>query len=286
MSYDNLCKYLAEQYPREFVRWLLSSEEVNDVQVLKTELSIEPIRADAVIFLLVGSYILHIEFQTSPDSEPPIPLRMLDYWVRLYRLYRRPIVQVVIFLKATSSEAAYTSRFEADNTNHQYRVIRLWEQDPAIFLANPALLPLATLAKTDSPRALLEQVAQRVAKIEETSEQRNVSTCVQLIAGLRFDKDLIRQLFQKDFMRESVIYQEIRSEGIQLGVQQGLQQGLQRGEVALIMRLITRRIGTPTPELQARIRGLSIAELEDLGEALFDFSAASDIVAWLESHQK
>ncbi len=274
MSYDNLCKYLAEQYPREFVRWLLSSEEVNDVQVLKTELSIEPIRADAVIFLLVGSYILHIEFQTSPDSEPPIPLRMLDYWVRLYRLYRRPIVQVVIFLKATSSEAAYISHFEADNTNHQYRVIRLWEQDPAIFLANPALLPLATLAKTDSPRALLEQVAQRVAKIEETSEQRNVSTCVQLLAGLRFDKDLIRQLFQKDFMRESVIYQEIISEGVQ------------RGEVALIMRLITRRIGTPTPELQARIRGLSIAELEDLGEALFDFSAASDIVAWLESHQK
>ena len=49
-EYDNLCKILAEKYPHDFIRWLLN-EEPRTVKILKTELSIEPIRADSVTFL-------------------------------------------------------------------------------------------------------------------------------------------------------------------------------------------------------------------------------------------
>ena len=51
MSYDNACKYLAETYPREFARWLLASEPP-EIRVLKTELTLEPIRADALSLLM------------------------------------------------------------------------------------------------------------------------------------------------------------------------------------------------------------------------------------------
>jgi predicted transposase YdaD len=47
VSFDNVCKVLAEKYPREFVSWLLA-EAPTKVKVLKTELSLEPIRADSV----------------------------------------------------------------------------------------------------------------------------------------------------------------------------------------------------------------------------------------------
>ncbi len=123
-----------------------------------------------------------LEFQTLPGSEPPLPLRMLDYWLRLYRQYRCPIEQVIIFLKPTTSEAVFINEFTAANTWHRYRVIRLWEQDPAPLLADNALLPLAALARTDSPRSLLQQVAAQVARIESTralaklsSKHRNIS---------------------------------------------------------------------------------------------------------------
>ena len=43
MSYDNTCKYLAEQYPGEFARWLLGVDS-QVVTILKTELILEPIR--------------------------------------------------------------------------------------------------------------------------------------------------------------------------------------------------------------------------------------------------
>ena len=87
LNYDNACKYLAEQYPAEFVSWLLSVQS-QDIRVLKTELTLEPIRADAVTFLQTANQILHIEFQTLPTSNPSIPFRMLDYSVRLKRQYR------------------------------------------------------------------------------------------------------------------------------------------------------------------------------------------------------
>jgi hypothetical protein len=48
------------------------------------------------------------------------------------------------------------------------------------------------------------------------------------------------------------------------------------------MRQLSRRIGTLEPELQERIRQLSLTQLEDLAEALLDFSDKSNLVVWLE----
>jgi predicted transposase YdaD len=80
MSSDNLCKLLSEKYPDRFATWILGSEQFR-VEVLKTELSIEPIRADSLTLLGLKERVLHLEFQTTLASDPPLPLRMLDYWV-------------------------------------------------------------------------------------------------------------------------------------------------------------------------------------------------------------
>lgn len=142
LTYDNVLKYLAAEYPSSFIQSLLAIHDV-EIQTLPTELGLDPIRADALYFLPQLQQIVHLEFQTGLASTPPLPLRLLDYWVRLYRQYGYPIEQVVIFLKPTNASAVYVEQFAVGNTTHRYRVVRLWEQDPAPLLANPALLPLA-----------------------------------------------------------------------------------------------------------------------------------------------
>lgn len=279
MAYDNTCKYLAEEYPADFVGWLLS-DSTSDIQVLKTELSLDPIRADSVIFIKIGNKILHLEFQTQPQSNPPIDFRMLDYYTRLKREYGCQIEQVVIFLQQTSSEIVFKQEYLDTNTRHGYRAMRMWEENPAPLLANPALLPFATLARSNSPNTLLEQVAARVDMIEETDERRNISACAEVLAGLRFEKNLIQELFREEVMQESVIYQDI----LQKGEQRGKQQGKQEEALALIMRLLPRRIGAIAPDLEERIRGLSLFQLEELAEALLDFSAANDLTVWLDAN--
>ncbi|NEO47673.1 MAG: Rpn family recombination-promoting nuclease/putative transposase [Moorea sp. SIO4A3] len=275
-----MAKYLAEEYPSEFFQWVLG-EAPDDIQVLKTELSAEPIQADALSLLQSTNQILHLEFQTLPPSEPPLPFRMLDYWVRLQRKYRCPIEQVVIFLKSTTSDLVFNNEFRDINTWHRYRIIRLWEQDPQPLLANRALLPLATLAKSNRPNLLLEQVVVEVDRIEEKPLRGNLAACVDVLAGLRFDKDLIRRLLSEEVMEESVTYQDI----IQKGLQQGLQRGKQEGILLVVMRLLTLRLGLVDPVLQQRIEGLSIARLEELSEALLDFETATDLAVWLDQEQ-
>ncbi|MEH2088838.1 DUF4351 domain-containing protein [Nostoc sp.] len=272
MSYDNTCKYLAEKYPGDFARWLLASD-TSDIQVLKTELNLEPIRADSVTFLQIANQILHLEFQTTPKSKTPLDFRMLDYYTRLKREYWCDIEQVLIFLQPTSSEIVFNTQYVDKKTRHEYRVIRLWEEDPTPLLANPALLPLATLARTDSPADLLTQVAVNVDMIEETDERQNISACVQVLAGLRFDKSLITQLFREEIMQESVIYQDI--------LQKGEERGKKQEALQLILRLLTRRVSAIEPEIEQQIRTLPITQLEDLAEALLDFSNQSDLVNYL-----
>ncbi|HBL58444.1 MAG TPA: hypothetical protein DDZ80_07985 [Cyanobacteria bacterium UBA8803] len=269
MSYDNACKYLAEKYPAAFTNWLLGVPSP-DIEVLKTELTNEPIRADAITFLRTANQILHIEFQTLPYSETPLPLRMLDYSVRLKRQYRCDVVQVIIFLQATASEMAFTQEYRDRTTSHRYQVIRLWEQDPALFLSVPGLLPLATLTQTDNPQALLMQVATQIATIPDREQQQTIASCTQIFAGLRFEKDIIRQLFREEMMQGSVIYQDI------------LQQGREQEARSLIERQLKWRLGKLEPSLMARVRSLSIALLEVLGVALLDFSEVTDLVDWLK----
>lgn len=70
-------------------------------------------------------------------------------------------------------------------------------------------------------------------------------------------------------MRESPLYQEI------------IQEGLQQGEQRIIMRQLTRRIGQVSPELQAQIQRLTTSQIEELSEALLDFSDSDDLISWL-----
>lgn len=116
--------------------------------------------------------------------------------------------------------------------------------------------------------------------IEEREQQQNLTACAEVLASLKFDKNLIKQFLREELMRESPIYQEI----LQTGVQQGVQQGLRQGKCDTVIRQLTRRLSTVQPELQTQIHQLSVAQLDELSEALLDFSTESDLVTWLQTH--
>ncbi len=282
MSFDNLCKLLSEKHPDRFATWILG-QPLTAVKVLKTELSIEPIRADSITLLQTQDRILHLEFQVKLSSDPPLPLRMLDYWVRLHRLYRVPITQVLILLCEPDNAETIETAFVLEKTRHEYQVLKMWEQDPSTFLEDEALLALAPLAAATMPERLLSQVAAQVSTIESNSVRQTISSYVQILAGLRFKKALIRQIFQEGMMRESVIYQDILKKGERKGERKGKQEGKQEECLALVLRLLMRRLGTLERGVLSQVTDLPLVVLEDLAEALLDFSTAADLNEWLRS---
>ncbi len=85
-------------------------------------------------------------------------------------------------------------------------------------------------------------------------------------------------------MQESVTYQAIIQKGVQQGLQQGKQEGKQEEARSLVLRQLTRRFGAVDQELQEQIGTLSVAQLEELGEALLDFQTVTDLVVWLDEY--
>jgi hypothetical protein len=67
--------------------------------------------------------------------------------------------------------------------------------------------------------------------------------------------------------------------------QRDREQAVQSGEQRLVLRLLNRRIGEINESLIERIKGLSIEQLENLGEALLDFSNVADLETWLNQQQ-
>jgi len=317
---DDFCKRLVAQHPASIGRWLLGISAADqqggpEWQLLDRELSSDPQHADSVILLPAGTDgasapILHLEFQTRPD--PLMAERMLEYWIRLHRRFHRAIHQVVLHLKPTASPLARIEHLAVGRTRHHFTSLRLWEQDPAPLLDDPALLPLAVLARppAQTPEQLLSQVRQCLQTIADPDQRRRTTSGCQLLAGLTFSQDVIQRLLAMSILEDSTVYQYIvrkglaegralgleqgRQQGKEQGLVQGLEQGLEQGLVqgleqgrqqeasALLLRLLERRCGPLQPSQRATIHAMPLARLEELGDALLDFQGPHDLLLWLE----
>lgn len=276
MSFDNVCKYLAEKHPQVFVKWLLGRDE-KLIRVLKTELNVNPIHADSVLFLRIGKQILHLEFQTEPKSKPPLPLRLLDYYVRLKRKYNYPITQVIIFLQQSKSPIVFQDQYQDENTIHKYKIIRLWEENPEQFLSQPILYPFAVLANTDQPEKLLGEVAQKINQLDNKELLPELTTCTHILAGLKLDKDLIKSLLKEEIMQSSVTYQEIKLQG----KIEGKIEGKREEALNLSLKIINQYLGEIDQDLLSQIQNLSLEKLEELALNVFNFDCLGDLELWL-----
>ncbi|MBD2681347.1 MULTISPECIES: DUF4351 domain-containing protein [Nostoc] len=108
---------------------------------------------------------------------------------------------------------------------------------------------------------------------------------LELVYNLRENLRVNQQLEADDrelIMRLEPLYQRDKEQA----KEEGRQEGRQEGERGLILRLLNRRIGEIDALLIERIAGLSIEQLENLGEALLDFSGIADLEAWLNQQSE
>ncbi|MCC5602214.1 Rpn family recombination-promoting nuclease/putative transposase [Nostoc favosum] len=249
--YDDTCRFLAEHFSADFASWLLG-KSVTLTELQPSELSLDPIRADALIFLESDDEILHLEFQTLPKKV--IPFRVLDYRVRGYRRDpTKPMRQFVIYLKQTNSPLVYQTSFTMERTRHEFEVIRLWEQPASLFLQYPGLIPFAALGQSANVEETLRQASQRAEQVANPQTQANLIAASGILAGLQLEEDVIYRILRRDIMQESTVYQSILAEG----------EVKKQREIALNFL----RDGLSV-EAVARGTGLSVEEVQQLQQQL------------------
>jgi Domain of unknown function (DUF4351) len=105
----------------------------------------------------------------------------------------------------------------------------------------------------------------------------NWKISIELTGQVEAEKELMMALTQAYLEWE----QQTEQRGEQRGRTEGEQSGVLKGELTLILRQLTRRVGTLPASVEAQVLALALPQLEALGEALLDFAALDDLVGWL-----
>lgn len=70
-------------------------------------------------------------------------------------------------------------------------------------------------------------------------------------------------------LQETRVYQDAMADGEVMG------------EARLVLRQLNRQVGSLPPQISERVRQLTVQQLEDLGEALLEFTGLADLEEWL-----
>ncbi|MDZ7967952.1 MAG: Rpn family recombination-promoting nuclease/putative transposase [Nostoc sp. DedSLP03] len=158
-------------------------------------------------------------------------------------------------------------------------------------------------------RALLESGQVRRVYLDELGDLRqqplglglmlltNVTSETEAVEGARFLLEQARQQSEQaiiDLVTTIIVYKFSKLSREEIATMLGLnleepraireakEEGREEEARSLILRLLNRRVGEFPESLQRQIQGLSVEQLEALGDALLDFSTLADLEGWLQ----
>ncbi|MEM6754920.1 MAG: Rpn family recombination-promoting nuclease/putative transposase [Cyanobacteria bacterium P01_C01_bin.38] len=142
-----------------------------------------------------------------------------------------------------------------------------------------AVMQLTTVPENQAP----EEARYLLQRNQQETTQQSTRAIIELVTTIITYK--FEQLSQREVeemlgitLKETRVYREIKQEGLQ----EGEQRGQEKEARLLILRLLTRRVGELSEEMRKKIENLSLEQLENLGEALLDFSSMGDLQTWLD----
>ena len=156
---------------------------------------------------------------------------------------------------------------------HEFRVVRLWQQDTEPFLESPGLLPYAALTRTDDREGVLREVSRRIEAMESRREQANLMTISAVMSALSLENDAIQRIFRRDIMQASPMYHQLKAwakedaeRELRLEVENEIGEAIAlQNTRSIALNLLNQGISL---EMIAQATGLSIAQLEELQQEI------------------
>jgi len=232
--------------------------------------------------------IVHLEHQAQEDAA--IHRRMFRYFARLYDRYDVPIYPIVLCSYLTPRTPVADRHQVAVGSfavvDFRYQTVQLNRLDWRSYARNPNPLASALMARM------------RVASKERVQVKL---ACLRLLAGQPLDHRRRRLLGQfidiylplnarqaRDLEQELQAVQPEERRPIMEMLSsweiKGRAEGRAEGQRDIVIRQLQRKLGLLPEALLARVEALPSEQFADLGEALLDFAATDDLVAWLDTH--
>jgi hypothetical protein len=239
--------------------------------------------------------LLHVEVQAAPEKQ--FSERIFIYSLRIFDYFRKPAVSLAILCDASPTWRPQQYGFSLPGTslNFEFSMVKLLDYRDRIAELGASQNPFAvvvkahlklqetkkdSLARKTSKMQLVRQLYEAGYNAEQVLNLFNFLDWV-LVLPKRLDAEFWLELKAYEEERQMPYITSVERIGFERGVKEEAQRSLER-QRSLIIRQLTRKVGTLPDPVLAKIDVLSIAHLESLGEALLDFESIEELTAWLE----
>lgn len=306
-DYDSPWKEILEAYFRDFIGFFFPHIEPEiawergydfldkELQQVVRDAELGRRYADKLVKVWRGSgeeawVMTHIEIQGQEETH--FTERMFTYNYRLRDRYNRPIASLAVLgdERSTWRPRSYTDELWGCRIQFDFPVVKLldyganWsdlENNPNPF----ALVVMAHLKAKETRSDDQERKAWKFSLTrrlyEQGYERQDILNLYRFIDWLLVLPEGLEREFQEDLQR---FEQERQMQYVTSIERMAMQEGSKQEARSLVLRLLTRRVGSVPEFLQTQIEALSLAQLEDLGEALLEFSRPEDLESWLQAH--
>ena len=244
--------------------------------------------------------LVHLEVQS--QSESGFEERMFVYSFRIFDLFRQIPVSLAILCDESQTwrPQRYGVEYPDTRLNFEFGVVKLLDWQNRMDELESSDNPFATVVMThlkvnETKRSSQDRKAWKFrltkALYEKGYERQQILDLYRFIDWVM----ILPESIEQEFWQELQVFEEERKVtyvtnaerfGFARGVEEGRKEGREeilQHERSLILRQLTRRLGHVSPEAEAQVRGLSLPQLEALGEALLDFAVPDDLGEWLRS---
>ncbi len=307
MKTDSIFYRLFQTFPGTFFELINHQpSEASAYEFASVELKQTAFRIDGV-FLPVPNlrehpiYFLEVQFQKDPEFYARFFCEIFLY-LRLYaptKAWRAVVLFPRRSLEPTEVEA-YRVLLESSQVTRLY----LNELgDAAEQSLGVGIIKLVVETKKRTPVRVRQLVDKARSELTDEAQQRVVLDLIETIVLYKLpliSRQELARMFSLSDLKRTRYYQEVRQEvreelqqevrkelqqEVRQEVREELQQEVRQQEaLELIRRQLLRRIGAVNPQLQERIEQLSVDQLEDLAEALLEFSNEANLAAWLHEN--
>jgi predicted transposase/invertase (TIGR01784 family) len=209
-------------------------------------------------------YFCEVQFQKDERLYERV---FAESWLYFYRNRDRfSNLQIVIIYPSRNLEQSDIRPYLSQLNSPQVDRIYLDElgdiRSLPVWVALMVLTTIEDEQATEEARYLLTRSQQEAPQ----PENRAIIELLTTIMVYKFENKSQREVEEMlgITLRETRVYREIKEEG----------------EKSLVLRLLAKRVGELPQQLHQQVESLSLEQLENLGEALLDFTSMADLDAW------
>ncbi|AFY92003.1 Rpn family recombination-promoting nuclease/putative transposase [Chamaesiphon minutus] len=273
MRRDSIFYQLFRQYPALLFELISQSPARSSEYIFDSvEVKETAFRIDGVFIPPDPSGIVYLcEVQFQPDEL--LYERMLSE-ISIYTYRNRERFadwQAVVIYPSRSVEQSRTGMVREMLASG--RIVRVYLDELGEIPELPIGLGLMVLTTLEGEKA----TQSAIGLIDRARGRRDIIDLISTIVVYKFSnlsRDEVDAMLGIE-LEQTRVYREAKAEGLELGRQQ---------EKALVIKLLARKLGNLSPQVQGRVSALEIERVESLGEALLDFTSIADLETWLSQN--